>query len=295
MNKQQPLILFYRQRNCLWWRGFEFSAIARVALDVRLGCLQDVPAEPDTQQLIDAVNTFFTNVGILELKPPFWKIIPTPRWRAYIRALDQISRWVCIADPGKIFQQQVEGLFFVLFATELCEAPLTALWSTCDRAFLSFLSQITRRWVMLRIALEEKNECARAWHNRPAGQWNSERPYVKTVSTRLNIVRIHSQFFFKFTSHCERKGYLPWAVMSNKVHILASLLGTFGKKRIRTRWLYNGVITPVENGRRFLTPLVCAGCLLKGWQAAFARAERSRTPLDLPEQAAFHPVSRQSA
>jgi len=28
--------------------------------------------------------------------------------------------------------------------------------------------------------------------------------------------------------------------------------------------LYNSRITPVENGRRFLTPLVCAGCLLTG-------------------------------
>jgi len=50
-------------------------------------------------------------------------------------------------------------------------------------------------------------------------------------------------------------------------------------------WLYNGGTTPVENGRRFLTPLVCAGCLLTGWEAAFAWAERCRTPPDLPEQA----------
>jgi len=49
----------------------------------------------------------------------------------------------------------------------------------------------------------------------------------------------------------------------------------------------NGGTTPVENGRRFLTLLVCAGCLLTGRKVAFARAERSRTPPDLPEQAAF--------
>jgi len=142
MNKQQPLILFYRQRNCLWWRGFEFSAIARVALDVRLGCLQDVPAEPDTQQLIDAVNTFFTNVGILELKPPFWKIIPTPRWRAYIRALDQISRWVCIADPGKIFQHSAAGrrIIFCFVRHRAMRSPthglVIYLWS--GFSFVSF-------------------------------------------------------------------------------------------------------------------------------------------------------------
>ena len=36
---------------------------------------------------------------------------------------------------------------------------------------------------------------------------------------------------------------------------------------IRVRYYqgdYNGGITPVENGRRFLTPLVCVGCLLRG-------------------------------
>ena len=52
------------------------------------------------------------------------------------------------------------------------------------------------------------------------------------------------------------------------------------------RWLYNGEITPVENRRPFLTPLVCAGCLLTGWKAVFARpndAELLRTyPSKLP-------------
>jgi len=48
----------------------------------------------------------------------------------------------------------------------------------------------------------------------------------------------------------------------------------------------NGGTTPIKNGRRFLTPLVYAGCLLTGLEAAFAKAERSRTPSDLPEQAA---------
>lgn len=66
-------------------------AIARVALDARLGCLDDEPPA-DTQALIDAVNTFFMNVGVLELKPPLWKLVSTPTWRAYIRALDDITK-----------------------------------------------------------------------------------------------------------------------------------------------------------------------------------------------------------
>ena len=68
---------------------------------------------------------------------------------------------------------------------------------------------------------------------------------------------------------------------------------------LRTKWHYYGRISPVERGvfsKRFLTPLACStGCRLTGWKAAFSRAERSRTPPDLPEQAAFHPVSRQLA
>jgi len=45
----------------------------------------------------------------------------------------------------------------------------------------------------------------------------------------------------------------------------------------------------------FWRPFFCAGCLFTGCEAAFARAERSRTPPDLPEKAASHPVTRQSA
>ena len=63
----------------------------------------------------------------------------------------------------------------------------------------------------------------------------------------------------------------------------------------RTRWLFNGRTTPIENGGRFRALLVCAGSLLTGWEAAFDRAEHSRTLPDLPEQTAFHPVSRQPA
>jgi cytochrome P450 family 49 subfamily A len=70
------------------------SAIARVALDVRLGCMdaQVSPSTSDTQKLIDAVITFFSNVGVLELKFPFWRLFSTPTWRKYISALDTITK-----------------------------------------------------------------------------------------------------------------------------------------------------------------------------------------------------------
>lgn len=69
---------------------WSLESIARVALDVRLGCLDENVSQTETQVLIDAVNTFFRDVLILELKVPFWKLFSTPTWREYIRALDTI-------------------------------------------------------------------------------------------------------------------------------------------------------------------------------------------------------------
>ncbi|XP_014260193.1 probable cytochrome P450 49a1 [Cimex lectularius] len=65
------------------------ESIAKVALDVKLGCLKDIPE--DTQKLIHALDTFLKNVVILELKVPFWKIFSTPTWKEYINALDTIT------------------------------------------------------------------------------------------------------------------------------------------------------------------------------------------------------------
>nr|XP_003703365.1 PREDICTED: probable cytochrome P450 49a1 [Megachile rotundata] len=70
---------------------WSLESIASIALDVRLGCLDD-DANVETQQLIDAVTTFFKNVGVLELKIPFWKLFSTPTWKKYVNALDTIVR-----------------------------------------------------------------------------------------------------------------------------------------------------------------------------------------------------------
>ncbi|XP_025204934.1 probable cytochrome P450 49a1 isoform X1 [Melanaphis sacchari] len=71
---------------------WSLESIARVALDQKLGCLEDEhTVDSDTQNLIDAINTFFANVPELELKIPFWKLFSTPTWRKYIKALDTIT------------------------------------------------------------------------------------------------------------------------------------------------------------------------------------------------------------
>jgi len=71
-----------------------YIAIARVALDQKLGCFEDEhTVDSDTQNLIDAINIFFANVPELELKIPFWKLFSTPTWRKYIKALDTITKY----------------------------------------------------------------------------------------------------------------------------------------------------------------------------------------------------------
>ncbi|CAH1392591.1 unnamed protein product [Nezara viridula] len=72
---------------------WSLESIAKIALDARLGCLTPDGSQ-ETQELIDAVNTFFKNVVILELKIPFWRVISTRTWKEYVEALDTIMRIV---------------------------------------------------------------------------------------------------------------------------------------------------------------------------------------------------------
>ncbi|XP_045480650.1 probable cytochrome P450 49a1 isoform X2 [Harmonia axyridis] len=68
---------------------WSLESLARVALDIKLNCLAENPKK-HTQELIDAVNTFFMGVPILELKNPMWRIVSTPLFKKYIKALDTI-------------------------------------------------------------------------------------------------------------------------------------------------------------------------------------------------------------
>ncbi|KAI4463906.1 cytochrome p450 [Holotrichia oblita] len=77
---------------------WSLESVAKIALDVRLGCLED-HANPDTQKMIDAVNTFFINVPMLEIRMPFWRVLKNPMiypaFKTYINALDTI-REICM-------------------------------------------------------------------------------------------------------------------------------------------------------------------------------------------------------
>jgi cytochrome P450 family 49 subfamily A len=66
-----------------------FTAIGRVALDTRLGCLgDDIPSDSETYGILQSLHTFFTNVAEVELRTPFWRVWSTPTWKKYIGALD---------------------------------------------------------------------------------------------------------------------------------------------------------------------------------------------------------------
>jgi len=68
---------------------FFFIGIGRVALDVRLGCLDpNLPTDSEPQKIIDAAKYALRNVAILELKAPFWRYVPTPLWTRYVKNMD---------------------------------------------------------------------------------------------------------------------------------------------------------------------------------------------------------------
>jgi cytochrome P450 family 49 subfamily A len=65
------------------------TAIGRVALDTRLGCLgTDIAGDSETHRIIKSIHTFFVNVAEVELRTPFWRVWSTPTWKKYIGALD---------------------------------------------------------------------------------------------------------------------------------------------------------------------------------------------------------------
>ncbi|XP_075234243.1 putative cytochrome P450 49a1 [Lycorma delicatula] len=90
---------------------WSLESIARVALNTRLGCFDDNinSKNLETQILIDAVNTFFMNVGVLELKIPFWKLFRTPTWNKYVRALDTITRVTHKYITDAMYQLKLKG------------------------------------------------------------------------------------------------------------------------------------------------------------------------------------------
>ncbi|KAF4523554.1 hypothetical protein B566_EDAN012002 [Ephemera danica] len=65
------------------------ESIAMVTLDARIGCLQsNLPIDSEPYRLINAADQVFDLLFELEFRIPFWKLISTPKWRRFVKALD---------------------------------------------------------------------------------------------------------------------------------------------------------------------------------------------------------------
>lgn len=69
-----------------------FSAVARVALDTRLGCVSKDGNE-ESKRIIDSINTFFWTVAEVELRLPVWRFYKTKSYKKYIAALDSFREY----------------------------------------------------------------------------------------------------------------------------------------------------------------------------------------------------------
>lgn len=68
---------------------WSLECIGRVALDVRLGCLEpNLSQQSEPQKIIDAAKFALRNVAVLELKAPFWRYLPSRLWSKYVQNMD---------------------------------------------------------------------------------------------------------------------------------------------------------------------------------------------------------------
>jgi len=88
--------LFY----CIW-----YTAIALVALDTRLGCLQTKLApDSEPQQIIDSVHSLLQCLHLLEIgSSRLWKFIPTPTWRKFVKTMDFFTELVNFFSEMRLF------------------------------------------------------------------------------------------------------------------------------------------------------------------------------------------------
>lgn len=85
-----------RDENCEMPKDFDneihkwaLECIGRVALDVRLGCLDpNLSADSEAQNIIECARYALRNIAILELKAPFWRYIPSSLWTRYVKNMD---------------------------------------------------------------------------------------------------------------------------------------------------------------------------------------------------------------
>jgi len=114
-----------------------------------------------------------------------------------------------------------------------------------------------------------------------------------TASAEL-IYHMHS-----YTAQTFQRLLIQYRTTSGERFQHCHFLGPHTPYRPSLQGDYNGVVTSDlihrQNGRRFLTPLVCAGCLLTGSEAASLGKSGGVRLRSARVKAASNPVSRQPA
>jgi cytochrome P450 family 49 subfamily A len=65
------------------------TAIAYIALDTRLGCLDaNLAPHSEPQKMIDSVQVQFETLNKLDFGIRLWKYVSTPTWRKFVKAAD---------------------------------------------------------------------------------------------------------------------------------------------------------------------------------------------------------------
>jgi hypothetical protein len=65
------------------------TAIVYIALDTRLGCLdENLAPDSEPQRMIDSVQEQIEYFSKLEFGIPMWKYVSTPTWRKFVKAGD---------------------------------------------------------------------------------------------------------------------------------------------------------------------------------------------------------------
>lgn len=77
----------------IYLNKWALESISSIALDTRLGCLEDsADKNSDSEKMIRSVHDFLEMTFKLEFFPSFWKYVSTPGFVKLMNALDTITK-----------------------------------------------------------------------------------------------------------------------------------------------------------------------------------------------------------
>ncbi|XP_062123392.1 LOW QUALITY PROTEIN: uncharacterized protein LOC133836820 [Drosophila sulfurigaster albostrigata] len=67
------------------------ESVSVVALDKQLGLINKNRNDPQLRKLFDSINQYFALAAKIELRPSFWRFLPSPQFKRAMQALDNIQ------------------------------------------------------------------------------------------------------------------------------------------------------------------------------------------------------------